>query len=343
MNYNNIKRLNKVLKSMIEDFEETSTMKELKRRLSEKEEELKQAKEEGDNDSVDIINEIIEELNEEIEEEKLNPTEEQHFKSRKVVRRQLIEKLIKEHKQKNEDYKNTFKLWRENYELWIEFGCEYHRNKHEIYREELNYFEEDFKFRANLTVEDMEENNQFEQYYLIHSGKLEYQQKVDKINAIKEAQTKLNDVIADYTTKQSTLTTDDFETFVLLWNEFINEPLTIDLTPIVAKYNGKIIEIYKFNVADSVHKDRIQCSDMNDKPIDKQNVYVKYTGQQIEKPVETKHEDVKPIDVITYKNETYEVYNTNVEGSEFYKRVKTHSTTTNKTRDFKNKYLKKLE
>lgn len=51
--------------------------------------------------------------------------------------------------------------------------------------------------------------------------------------------------------------------------------------------------------------------------------------------------DVKPIDVITYKGETYEVYKMNVAGSEFYKRVKAKSTISNKTRDFKNFYLRK--
>lgn len=325
---------------MIEDFEETSTMKELKRRLSEKEEELQQAKEEGDNDSVDIINEIIEELNAKIEEEEINPTEEQHFKSYKCVRRQFINNLIKEYKQNNiNGYNEIVRDWRHYYELWIDYGCESDHKLSYVFNDKMNKLNKEFSERAEKVVSDMEENNQFEQYYLIHSGKLEYQQKVDKINAIKAAQTKLNDVIEDYTTKQSTLTTDDFKTFVSLWNEYIDEPLTIDLTPIIAKYNGRIIEIYKINVADSIHKDRIQCSDMNGKPIDKQNVYIKFvSNEQTEKT-----EDVKPIDVIIHKNETYEVYNTNVEGSEFCKRVNAHSTTTNKKRDFKNKYLKKVQ
>ena len=335
MNRNQLERLNKVLKSVVEKsvvekIDENPRIKE----LADKIESYKEQLETAEPDDIENINYWINFYNKEIEEEKLNK-DVNIFKSYKYVKQQYINNLIKEYKQTNEDYKKTYNEWVKYYELNIEFDGVFNE-KEQLYAEALNYFVEEFKTRAYLTVEDMEENKEFEQYYYIHSGKKAYDDKIEKINHLKEVQSKLNDVINDYAVKFAMLTIEDFKTYVSLWNEFINEPCEISFDSLYkVKYLGKLYEVYKYEVKDSVLYERVQCCTVDGVKKDLSNIYLK----EIEIVNST---EVKPFDVITYKGATYEVYKINVVGSELYKRVKAKSTISNKTRDFKNYYLKKL-
>lgn len=335
MNFNNLERLNKVLKSKIEDFEESSKMKELKNKLSNKEDDLKEAIREHDKDSIKILNEIIEEIRTEIEEERINPTEEEHFKSYEYIRDRFIRETKNKILKNDEQYKELSEKWYEYYDMYVNDYGERFKNIADDIRNKMKYLELNADVEAERKYLTMCKTGEFKEYYLDKSGKREYEIKLNKMNNIKKIQSKLDNIIEDYSTQHATLTTEDFKTYLDLWNEYIDEPLTIDLKPMNAKYNGRDIEIYKYNVEDSIHKDRIICKDMTGKSIDRRNVYIKYL------PVEQEQE---PFDIMIYKNTVkYIVYKTSVEGSEFKSRISGLSTETGKTRDYKNKYLKRID
>ena len=156
---------------------------------------------------------------------------------------------------------------------------------------------------------------------------------------------KLNDILNNYSVKFENLTFKDFETYKSIWDylltqKFINEGhkdvCEFKTEPLFKiKYLNKLYEVYKYKVEDSILKDRIQCSTLEGVKKDLTNVYIKEIKN-------LSNEDIKPIDNIFYKGENYEVYKFEVAESEFYKRVKAKSTISNRTRDFKNIYLKKL-
>ena len=190
----------------------------------------------------------------------------------------------------------------------------------------------------------MEDNGEFEKYYLVASGKQEYLNKIQKLEQIKQESLKLNDILNNYSDKFAFLTIKDFETYKSIWDyllkeKFLNEPCEIKKEPLFKiKYLNKLYEVYKILPEDSeeyVLYDRIQCHTLEGVKKDLTNVYIK----------EIKDYSVlaiKPIDNIFYKGENYEVYKLNVADSVFYNRIKAKSTISNKTRDFKKIYLKKL-
>ena len=209
------------------------------------------------------------------------------------------------------------------------------------YESQVKDLEEEFKQQAEKVVKDMEDNGEFEKYYLVASGKQEYLNKVEKLEQIKQETLKLNDILNNYSVKFDNLTIKDFETYKSIWDylltqKFINEPCEFSTEPLFKiKYLNKLYEVYKYKVEDSILKDRIQCQTLEGIKKDLTNVYIKEIK-------DCSNIEVKPVDKIFYKGENYEVYKFEVAESEFYKRVKAKSTISNRTRDFKNIYLKKL-
>lgn len=331
MNRNQLERLNKVLKTVIEESFKNPRIDYLNKQLNELNEELKSS---TDSEDIRLIKRDISHIVEDIEEEKANPSIE-HFKSYKCVRNQLINELVNESK-KSRTYKNllfNYECYRDDY---YEYGFEsIHKKLYDV-QDQMNKLKAEYELKANAIVEGMEESGEFEQYYLIKSGKQEYLNKVAKIENIKSIQSKLDDIINNYSVKFAMLTIDDFKTYVELWNTYLDEPCDFKFEPCIKiKYLNKLYEVYKYEVEDSVLYERIQCCTIDGIRKDLSNIYLK----EIE-IVESN--TVKPFDVITYKNETYEVYKIHVEGSELFKRVKAKSTISNKTRDFKNYYLRKV-
>lgn len=317
-----------------------------------------------DLENIRMINNLIKDYLKDIEvEEKREGVPE--FRSYKTIKREYTNQLIKKYKKESQkDLK--LKALQQQYQ---KFTNEYYENKKEhliyeddegdyendIYEDDYDAFkefvkyqtqikdiEEVFKQQAEKVVKDMEDNGEFEKYYLVASGKQEYLNKVEKLEQIKQEYLKLNDILNNYNVKFANLTFKDFETYKYIWNylltqKILNEPCEFNTEPLFKiKYLNKLYDVYKFEVEDSVLYDRIQCSTIEGVKKDLTNVYIK------EIKTISENIDVKPIDNIFYKGENYEVYKFNVKNSEFMKRVKAKSTISNKTRDFKKIYLKKI-
>lgn len=328
MNRNQLERLNKVLKSVVEKSDRNPKIEELTDKIESYREQLNTA----DPEEIETINYWINFYNKEIEEERQNPSTVE-FESERVVKYKLVQKLYKEYKDNSASYKESDRKWRYYYGLYIEYGSKWDKETADFEADRKSKLEQQFKTDAENVVKAMGKK-EFEEYYLIHSGKKAYQDKMDKLKEVKEVQSKLNDIINDYAVKFAMLTIEDFKTYVSLWNEFINEPCDVSFDSLYkVKYLGKLYEVYKYEVKDSVLYERVQCCTVDGVKKDLSNIYLK----EIEI---VNSESVKPFDVITYKGATYEVYKINVVGSELYKRVKAKSTISNKTRDFKNYYLK---
>lgn len=364
------------MKSFIEKNKPAKTngrIEELKNEIEEAKTELKEYeaienKTFDDLEKIRMFNNIIKDCLKDIEEEKTKLMEGgQEFRSYKAIRREYTSKLINEYKKQSEQYQKYTNEFNENRKKHLIYKDveEYDNFVYDVeyvYDDDYNDFEEwskyltqvkpleeGFKQQAEKVVKDMEDNGEFEKYYLVASGKQEYLNKVEKLELIKQESLKLNDIINNYSVKSSNLTIKDFETYKSIWDylltsKFLNEECEFKTEPLFKiKYLNKLYEVYKYNVEGTILKNRIQCSTIEGVKKDLTNVYIKEISlQRRQQQQNLSNEDIKPIDNIFYKGESYEVYKFEVAESVFYKRVKAKSTISNRTRDFKNIYLKHM-
>lgn len=352
------------MKSFIQQNKPAKTngrIEELKNEIEEAKAELKELeaiedKTFDDLEQIRIFNSIIKEHLEDIEEEKTKLMEgSQEFRGYKTIRRDYIHQLIKEYKKNSQDYQKYTNEYIEQDREHVIYTYEddddrnvnvyedgYNEFKEFVkYKSQVKDLEEEFKQQAEKVVKDMEDNGEFEKYYLVASGKQDYLNKVEKLELIKQESLKLNDILNNYNDKFENLTIKDFETYKSIWDylltqKILNEQCEFKTEPLFKiKYLNKIYDVYKYKVEDSILKDRIQCSTLEGVKKDLTNVYIKEIR-------DCSNIEVKPIDNIFYKGESYEVYKFNVSDSVFYKRVKAKSTISNRTRDFKNIYLKHM-
>lgn len=364
------------MKSFIEKNTAKTTngrIEELKNEIEEVKAELKEVeaipnKTFDDLEQIRIFNSIIKEHLEDIEEEKTRLGKPE-FRSYKAIKREYTSKLIKEYKKQSQEYQkytNEFNENRKKHLIYVDDDdadegeiYEYFDDDYDDFEEWSKYLtqvkdlEEGFKQQAEKVVKDMEDNGEFEKYYLVASGKQEYLNKVEKLEQIKQEYLKLNDILNNYSVKFAMITIKDFETYKSIWDylltqKYLNEnpkrglaaaPCEFKTEPLFKiKYLNKLYEVYKVLPEDSedyVLYDRIQCYTLEGVKKDLTNVYIK----------EIKDYSIiviKPVDKIFYKGENYEVYKFNVADSVFYNRIKAKSTISNKTRDFKKIYLKKI-
>ena len=333
-------------------------IEELKNQIEEIKAELKdleaiENKTFDDLENIRMFNNLIKDCLKDIEEEE-NRAAVPEFRSYKAIKREYTSQLIKKYKNESQDYqKYTNEYYEKRNENLIYEDDEYdienniYEDGYDDFKEFVKYesqvkdLEEQFKQQAEKVVKDMEDNGEFEKYYLVASGKQEYLNKVEKLEQIKQESLKLNDVLNNYSVKFDNLTIKDFETYKSIWDylltqKFINEPCEFSTEPLFKiKYLNKLYDVYKYNVEGSNLYNRIQCSTLEGVKKDLTNVYIKEIK-------DCSNIEVKPIDKIFYKGQNYEVYKFEVAESEFYKRIKAKSTISNKTRDFKNIYLKKI-
>lgn len=333
-------------------------IEELKNQIEEIKAELKEVeaienKTFDDLENIRMFNNLIKDCLKDIEEEEKRETVPE-FRSYKAIKREYTGQLIKKYKNESSEYQKYTNEYNEQYKENLIYEDDEGDIENNIYQDGYNAFnefvkyksqvkdlEEEFKQQAEKVVKDMEDNGEFEKYYLVASGKQEYLNKVEKLEQIKQESLKLNDIINNYSVKFDNLTFKDFETYKSIWDylltsKYINEPCEFKTEPLFKiKYLNKIYDVYKYNVEGSVLYNRIQCSTLEGVKKDLTNVYIKEIKN-------LSNEDIKPVDKIFYKGYNYEVYKFNVAESEFYKRVKAKSTISNKTRDFKNIYLKKI-
>ena len=362
MNFNQLKKLNSAMKSFIQQNTAKKTnyrIEELKNQIEEIKTELKEVeaienKTFDDLENIRMFNNLIKDCLKDIEVEE-NREGVPEFRSYKAIKREYTSQLIKKYKNESQEYqKYTNEYLEKKKEHLIYEDDEYviENNIYEDgyddfkefkkYKSQVKDLEEGFKQQAEKVVKDMEDNGEFEKYYLVASGKQEYLNKVEKLEQIKQESLKLNDILNNYNVKFAMLTFEDFKTYKSIWDylltqKFINEPCEFSTEPLFKiKYLNKLYEVYKFEVEDSVLYDRIQCSTLEGVKKDLTNVYIK------EIKTVSENIDIKPIDNIVYKGDNYEVYKFNVSDSVFYNRVKAKSTISNKTRDFKKIYLKKI-
>ena len=363
MNFNQLKKLNSAMKSFIQQNTAKKTnyrIEELKNQIEEIKTELKdleaiENKTFDDLENIRMFNNLIKDCLKDIEVEE-NRKGVPEFRSYKAIKREYTSQLIKKYKKESQDYQKYTNEYLEKknehliytYEDDFDNEVNVYEDGYDDFKEFVKYksqvkdLEEGFNKQAEKVVKDMEDNGEFEKYYLVASGKQEYLNKVEKLEQIKQESLKLNDILNNYNVKFAMLTFKDFETYKTIWDylltqKFINEPCEFSTEPLFKiKYLNKLYEVYTFEVEDSVLYDRIQCSTLEGVKKDLTNVYIK------EIKTVSENIDIKPIDNIVYKGDNYEVYKFNVSDSVFYNRVKAKSTISNKTRDFKKIYLKKL-
>lgn len=361
MNFNQLKKLNSAMKSFIEKNTTRKTnyrIEELKNQIEEIKQELKEVeaienKTFDDLENIRMFNNLIKDcLNDIEEEEKREAVPE--FRSYKAIKREYTGQLIKKYKNESQEYQKYTNEYLKQYKEHLIYEDDEGDIENNIYvdgydafkefvkyKSQVKDLEEGFKQQAEKVVKDMEDSGEFEKYYLVASGKQEYLNKVEKLEQIKQESLKLNDVLNNYSVKSSMLTIKDFETYKSIWDylltqKILNEPCEFKTEPLFKiKYLNKLYEVYKYNVEGSNLYNRIQCSTLEGVKKDLTNVYIKEIK-------DCSNIDVKPVDKIFYKGQNYEVYKFEVAESEFMKRVKAKSTISNKTRDFKNIYLKKL-
>lgn len=364
MNFNQLKKLNSAMKSFIQQNTTRKTnfrIEELKNQIEEIKAELKEVeaipnKTFDDLENIRMFNNLIKDCLNDIEEEKLREAnQENKFRSYKAIKREYTGQLIKKYKKDSQEYQKYTNEYNEKekehliytYEDDFDNEVNVYEDGYDAFKEFVKYksqvkdLEEGFKQQAEKVVKDMEDNGEFEKYYLVASGKQEYLNKVEKLEQIKQESLKLNVVLNNYSVKFDNLTFKDFETYKSIWDylltqKILNEPCEFKTEPLFKiKYLNKIYDVYKYNVEGSILKDRIQCSTLEGIKKDLTNVYIKEIK-------DCSNIEVKPVDKIFYKGQNYEVYKFEVAESEFMKRVKAKSTISNRTRDFKNIYLKKL-
>ena len=361
MNFNQLKKLNCAMKSFIQQNTAKKTnyrIEELKNQIEEIKQELKEVeaipnKTFDDLENIKMFNNLIKDCLKDIEEEEKRESVPE-FRSYKAIKREYTSQLIKKYKNESQDYQkytNEY-LEKKNEHLIYEddegdIENNIYEDGYDDFKEFLKYesqvkdLEEGFKQQAEKVVKDMEDNGEFEKYYLVASGKQEYLNKVEKLEQIKQESLKLNDILNNYNVKFDNLTFKDFETYKSIWDylltqKILNEPCEIKTEPLFKiKYLNKLYDVFKYNVEGSNLYNRIQCSTLEGVKKDLTNVYIKEIK-------DCSNIEVKPVDKIFYKGQNYEVYKFEVAKSEFMKRVKAKSTISNKTRDFKNIYLKKI-
>lgn len=342
-------------------------IEELKNEIEEAKAELKEYeaienKTFDDLEQIRIFNSIIKEHLQDIEEEE-NRIGVPEFRGYKTIRRDYIHQLIKKYKNQSQEYQKYTNEYIEKDKEHVIYTYEddddrnvnvyedgYNDFKEFVkYKSQVKDLEEEFKQQAEKVVKDMEDSGEFEKYYLVASGKQEYLNKVEKLEQIKQESLKLNDILNNYNDKFENLTIKDFETYKSIWDylltqKFINEPCEFKTEPLFKiKYLNKIYDVYKYKVEDSILKDRIQCSTLEGIKKDLTNVYIKEISlQRRQQQQNLSNIEVKAVDKIFYKGESYEVYKFEVAESVFYKRIKAKSTISNRTRDFKNIYLKHM-
>ena len=371
MNFNQLKKLNSAMKSFIQQNTAKKTnyrIEELKNQIEEIKAELKEFeaipnKTFDDLENIRMFNNLIKDCLNDIEEEEKRESVPE-FRSYKAIKREYTSQLIKKYKnessedlklkalqQQYQKYTNEYNEKRNENLIYEDDEGDYENNVYEYgydafnefvkYKSQVEDLEEVFKQQAEKVVKDMEDNGEFEKYYLVASGKQEYLNKVEKLEQIKQESLKLNDILNNYNDKFDMLTFKDFETYKSIWNylltqKILNEPCEFKTESLFKiKYLNKIYDVFKYKVEDSILKDRIQCYTLEGVKKDLTNVYIKEIKDY-------SNIEVKPIDNIFYKGYNYEVYKFEVAESEFMKRVKAKSTISNRTRDFKNIYLKKL-
>lgn len=353
----------------MKSFIEKNTIKTTNYRIETLKSEIEEAKAElkeveaienktfDDLEQIRVINSSIKQCLEDIEEEK-NRLGMPEFRSYKAIKREYTSQLIKKYKKESQEYQKFTNEYNEKQKEHLIYTYEDDfDNNVNVYEDGYNAFqefkkyesqvkdlEEEFKQQAEKVVKDMEDNGEFEKYYLVASGKQEYLNKVEKLEQIKQESLKLNDILNNYSVKFTMITIKDFETYKSIWDyllkeKFLNEACEFSTEPLFKiKYLNKLYEVYKVlpeNSEDYVLYDRIQCHTLEGVKKDLTNVYIK----------EIKDYSIiviKPIDKIFYKGENYEVYKFEVAESVFYNRIKAKSTISNKTRDFKKIYLKKI-
>ena len=363
MNFNQLKKLNSAMKSFIQQNTAKKTnyrIEELKNEIEEIKQELKEVeaienKTFDDLENIRMFNNLIKDCLQDIEEEETKLMEGvPEFRSYKTIKREYTSQLIKKYKNESQEYQKFTNEYYENRKEHLIYEDDEYDIENNIYEDGYNDFEEfkkyesqvkdleeEFKQQAEKVVKDMEDNGEFEKYYLVASGKQEYLNKVEKLEQIKQESLKLNDILNNYSVKFDNLTIKDFETYKSIWDylltqKILNEPYEIKTEPLFKiKYLNKLYEVYKYKVEGSNLYNRIQCSTLEGVKKDLTNVYIKEIK-------DLSNIEVKPIDKIFYKSQNYEVYKFEVAESEFYKRIKAKSTISNKTRDFKNIYLKKI-
>lgn len=333
-------------------------IEELKNQIEEIKAELKEVeaienKTFDDLENIRMFNNLIKDCLKDIDEEEKREAVPE-FRSYKAIKREYTSQLIKKYKNESQEYQKYTNEYYEKRNENLIYEDDEGNIENNIYEDGYNDFnefvkyqsqvkdlEEGFKQQAEKVVKDMEDNGEFEKYYLVASGKQEYLNKVEKLEQIKQESLKLNDVLNNYSVKFDNLTFKDFETYKSIWEyletqKILNEPCEIKTEPLFKiKYLNKLYEVYKYNVEGSNLYNRIQCSTLEGVKKDLTNVYIKEIKN-------LSNEDIKPVDKIFYKGQNYEVYKFVVAESEFMKRVKAKSTISNKTRDFKNIYLKKI-
>ena len=333
-------------------------IEELKNEIEEAKAELKEVeaiknKSFDDLEQIRMFNNLIKDCLKDIDEEEKRESVPE-FRSYKAIKREYTNQLIKKYKNNSSEYQkytNEFYEQRREHLIYEDDEYEIENNIYEDgyndfkefvkYQSQIKDLEEGFKQQAEKVVKDMEDNGEFEKYYLVASGKQEYLNKVEKLEQIKQEYLKLNDIIDNYNVKFENLTIKDFETYKSIWDylltqKILNDPCEFKTEPLFKiKYLNKLYEVYKYKVEDSILKDRIQCQTLEGIKKDLTNVYIKEIK-------DCSNIEVKPVDKIFYKGQNYEVYKFEVVESEFMKRVKAKSTISNRTRDFKNIYLKKL-
>ena len=361
MSFNQLKKLNSAMKSFIQQNTAKKTnyrIEELKNQIEEIKAELKEVeaienKTFDDLEQIRMFNNLIKDCLKDIEEEE-NREAMPEFRSYKAIKREYTSQLIKKYKNESQEYQKYTNEYNKNRKEHLIYEDDEYDIENNIYEDGYNDFnefvkyksqvkdlEEEFKQQAEKVVKDMEDNGEFEKYYLVASGKQEYLNKVEKLEQIKQEYLKLNDVLNNYSVKFDNLTFKDFETYKSIWNylltqKFINEPCEFKTEPLFKiKYLNKLYDVYKYKVEGSNLYNRIQCSTLEGVKKDLTNVYIKEIK-------DCSNIEVKPVDKIFYKGQNYEVYKFEVAESEFMKRVKAKSTISNKTRDFKNIYLKKI-
>lgn len=333
-------------------------IEELKNQIEEIKTELKEVeaipnKTFDDLENIRMFNNLIKDCLNDIEEEKTRLAMPE-FRSYKAIKREYTGQLIKKYKKESSEYQKYTNEYIEKRNENLIYEDDEGEIENNIYQDGYNDFkefvkyksqvkdlEEGFKQQAEKVVKDMEDNGEFEKYYLVASGKQEYLNKVEKLEQIKQEYLKLNDILNNYNVKFDNLTFKDFETYKSIWDylltqKILNEPCEFKTESLFKiKYLNKLYDVYKYKVEGSILYNRIQCQTLEGVKKDLTNVYIKEIKN-------CSNIDIKPIDKIFYKGENYEVYKFEVAESVFMKRVKAKSTISDRTRDFKNIYLKKL-
>lgn len=273
------------------------------------------------------------ELNEAIEENKVKK-----FISEKCFENRLFNRLLKEMKKTDYYYEKAEFKWREAYDF------------HNTYPEEISWGyvekldkvrkqeEERLKTDVQKKIEELKQNGEFEELYLIESGKREYQEQEQRVKMLVEQNDLMTDVLKNFSVKFPLLRFDQVKKLVELFNSMdLGKKIEISFKCVdKVKYRNQLYEVYDYEVEDSILYDRIQCKNLN-------GVKKNYQGKFL-KPVSVSNaQDVQPLDTIVNNGITYNVYLIGVEGSELKQRFTGKSTISGKQRDFIKKYVKALQ